>query len=507
VTKVTATISQTKVTAGITQLNVEAAISQSLVTAGIDRTVVVPTITVGADKDVLTINEAIALATDNYTIIIDAGTYNESLDLTTKKLNFVGLGVLETIIYYQNLSTASASTVNIGKNCTFTNIIFDKIVTGSADNPVVNISACNPVFTDCIIRHEGDQNQVQNLVTIADASHVVMTDCIIEGWNFGNAVTITDTSTLNFTGTKFKAKLLVEDSAVTNIDTDTFYTDSTNNRLGLEASDNTEVYLKINTREIHWNYATNSEYPTGAYGGSSYKLSGNSYLELSGNQITGSTRISGSGVIVLYKDIVSTLGRFWCETSGNDGTALVTFDNCQIVMDWDNDVIGSHIIEEVVGAEIRIINGSVLEFSGHNGNWFTMGNPITCKGKLYIRDSSIIDNCNDNIPYGVNYPQAIKMTDSIIDIEDCTITNQNWDGVGTNSLLAFWKLPGGHININLKNVIFNNSEINSVPFGYLNFGDPLDGDDYICQEGLTNNSTADIFNPMADWVTLTGNCP
>ena len=136
-----------------------------------------------------------------------------------------------------------------------------------------------------------------------------------------------------------------------------------------------------------------------------------------------------------------------------------------------------------------------------------MGNPITVLGDLYMRDSEVIDNCNDNVPYGVNYPQTIKTVGGAVDIEDCTITNENWDDVGTNNNLIFWKLNGGHINVRLVNVVFNNSEINSSPIDYLNFGDPLDGDDYVCQSGLTNNSTADICGHMDDWATLIANCP
>ena len=474
-------------------------------------------ITVGTDKNVSTINQAITRAYDDYTITIDTGTYNEFLDFTVKTLNLVGLGSLETIIHYSIESASSVSTINIAKDCIFKNLIIDKRegFLGAA-KPIVNISACNPVFTNCQIGRTTyvDGYNSQKPMTIANDSVVNMTGCSIKGTVVNGTLPydllVTDTSILNFEGTSFFACLRLQDTAEAIIDTDILWTNgSSSNNPGIVCEDDSIAYITVNIGEKYFSLITKAEYAAGIYCASSFRLYDNANLILSGNQITGGIPITGAGVVCLFKNIVSTLGRFWLNTGGAAATAVITFDNCQIVMDANDDLTGSHIIEETVGAEVRIINGSVLEFSGHNGNWFTMGNPITCSGKLYIRDSEIIDNVNDNIPAGPNYASAILIWD-LLDIENSIITNQNWDAVGVNRCINFQKTA--HININIKNVVLNNSEINTSPIHFQGNEAGLDADDYICQENITNNTTQFILNvdtgvPATTWATLIGNCP
>jgi hypothetical protein len=217
-------------------------------------------------------------------------------------------------------------------------------------------------------------------------------------------------------------------------------------------------------------------------------------------------------VVCLFKDITSTLGHFWLVTEGSAGSSvLVTFDNCNLYIDWDDDVMGSHIIEEAKGAEVRIINGSVVEFSGHQGTWFSMGNTISCCGKLVIRNSEIIDNADDNVPFGDNYPGTI-LCYSKFDFEDTIITVKNWDGVGTNRCISFQKASGA-INGRLKNVVLNSDNADEEePIRFQGDEAALDGNDYLIVDNVTNNTggfllAVDAGNPVTALATLEANVP
>ena len=440
------------------------------------------TITVGGGKDYATVEEGIGAAVSGNAVVIDTGTYNETIRLHNKKITVQGSGTQETIIRYSTIDI-TYKTVDTATDSTLDNLILSN--TSNVGDGILQIVGCNPVFTNCLINHPtGGRN---NAVLINTGSSVIMTDCSIDLFR-GGRVVIADTSKLTFTGTRWKVNLTISGTAVANIDTDEFWTDQTATKGGLRASGDSKVYLNVNTREIYFNNSTGLEYAAGVYGSSSYLLSDNAYFELSGNQITSGIGVGGAGNVVLFKNIVSTLGRFWLNTGVAAATAEITFDNCQITFDADNDATGLHIIEDTVRAQVNIINGCILTFSGHNGNWFTMGNPIVSMGKLYIRDSSIIDNCNDNVPFGGNYAGTIFCRK--IDAEDSIITNQNWDSVGANRNIVVNKDVGVDMQIRLKNVVLNNSEINTSPLYIGNGINALDVTDYYCEDNVTYNSSA-----------------
>ena len=482
--------------------------------------------TVGEDKNFRKINQAIARAYDNYTIIIDEGTYTENIDLTTKLVNLTGSGNRGTIIYYAIESQSSVSTINVAKDCKFTNLIIDKreyFGVGSGAKPIVNVSGCNPVFTNCQIGRDiyTDGYSSQRPMTIANNSLVTMNNCDILAKKcygiYRYDLTIQDTSKLYFEGIIFCCRLYLKDSAEAYVDTDYLYTnDSSFENMCIYLTGDSHAEIIVNTREISWNPDTREENPAGLYSDASFGLYDNAYLKLSGNQITGAIKIRGAGNNVLFENITSTLGHFWVVTEVDAGSGCeITFDNCNIVLDCDNDYSGLHIIEDTKGATVNILN-SVLEFSGHNGNWYTMGNPVVVLGKLYMRNSQVIDNCNDNIPFGANYGCTV-FAGSDIEIEDSVITNRNWDGVGNNHNLRIDKYAGTSIKVRLKNVVFNNSEINSHPLFFPNGVLSLPGyeeDDYICEDNVTYNSNQN--NPPLDCLVgnrsdiynfLISNCP
>lgn len=481
-------------------------------------------ITVGIGKDYLTVNEAITAAWfRNTTIIIDKGTYNEHLDLTTKRIDFVGSGNLETIIHYSINAPSAFSTINMATNCTFTNILIDKREASGifiAAKPIVNISNCTPTFINCQIGRTiyVDGYNSQKPMTISNGSIVNMVGCIItmpknclglDPEVF--ALLVQDISKLYFEGTIFRARLHLKDTAKAYIDTDYLHTYGNINSIILFAENNSKLYVKVNIREVYWDTTTDAEKIAGFYSSLTIYGIDNAYIEISGNQLTGGYAIAGAGNVILFKDVISTLGHFWFQTGGVALTALCTFDNCQIMQDYNNDVMGSHIIEETVGTEIRLINGTILEFSGHQGNWFTMGNPVVCKGNFYMRDSEVIDNCNDNFPFGINY-EGVLLLHNKFDLENSIITNQNWDGISGNNCIRIQKDLGTHINCRLKNVTFNNSEINTVPIAMITAMPGYDANDYICEQGSHNNSTAILYEDqegggLISLAFLQANCP
>lgn len=498
-------------------------------------------LTVGINQNVRTVNQAITRAYDDYTITIDAGTYPENIDLTTKKLNLTGRGAFgQTIIHYSIEGTSLVSTLNIATDSVFNNILFDKreFFAGVA-KPIVNVSACNPVFINCQIGRDiyVDGYNSHKPMIISNGAIVTMTGSVIAGTSVNGTLPhdllVTDTSKLFFEGTSFFACLRLQDTAEATIDTDYIWTNGGSvNQPGVVVEDDAVAYVTINIREIAWNSTTRVEYVAGVYTSSSFRLFNNGYIKLSGNLITGRTQVdaSGTGVNVLFKDIISPYGGFWLYVTDGAITANATFDNCQIKHDNDSNGSypsgppgqnGSHIIEAYNhDGQINIINGCVLEFMANSGIYHSAGNPIEAWCELIIRNSEIIDHINENDSYGVAYPFTIK-TKNLFDFENVIITNKDWDGLSVNTCLDFYKPAGSHVNGRLKNVVFNNSEINAPPINFVaTGGDPatLDIDDYICVENVTNNSSAGIFgcrdlygsSKVADlvtWEILKANCP
>lgn len=468
-------------------------------------------LTVGTGKNTSAILKAFRVAFDNCYITIDTGTFAEVLDLTVKQINLIGSGTLETMLYKPADTTSNV--INIKTESTFNNLVVRK--TGANTNPTINIDSCSPRFTNFKIYKPFDNNyappmtidngSIVNFSGIIDSSEGALANL--------NDITVKNGSTFNFIGTTFKARLKVLDTSIVNLITDYFWTESNGNYLGLTASGDSVTNLTINTGEISMNNATGNEVTAGTYSQAAYNLSGNASLTLQTKQITGSTIITGAAVNVLYKNIVSTLGHFWVITSDLvTNAASIVFDNCQIVQDVDSDSTGLHIIEETKDASVSIINGSILEFSGHSGNWNTMGNPvaITGNGNLLIEDSEIIDNINDGVPFGSNYTATLLIKSKTI-IKNSIIRNKNYDGVCKNNNINIFKELGKPLQLTLENVEF----INDVSTG--NGGNAikiiknaaLEATDFIKIIGTVTNHTqeANIATNMTDFNLLISQAP
>jgi hypothetical protein len=347
-------------------------------------------------------------------------------------------------------------------------------------------------------------------MNISNGAVVQMTGSIIDMWgggSDGDTLVINDTSKFTFGGTKFKTKLSLLSTQDTRIVTDEYWISSS-----ITIKEGTRLYIKVNTQLHHFDDGTGVENTPGYKKNVGVIMTGNSYFELSGNETAMVIDAEGQNNICLFKDLNCTVGYFWLITEGADSpNSVFTFDNCQLYLDADNDIMGMHLIEEVTKAQVNIINGSVLEFSGHSGITNSMGQPIQCTGKLVIRDSRIIDNVNDNIPFGPNYATTV-LTYGDCEIYDSIIENKNWDTVGTNTNLAISKYAGVPLKVILQNVIFNNSEINSSPIRISYAASFKEAGDYICESGCTFNSSAyklevSSGDAETDWEILTAACP
>jgi len=472
---------------------------------------------VGATREYTTINAALAVAHDGDNIHIDAGIYNEQIDLTSKRVNMYGSGNSETIIFFSTESTANLHTISIGTNSTFENLVFDKWQHyAGAVLSIIDINGCSPVFTDCKIGQvdPGDTYQSKMPMRIYGNSIVYMNDCIIDASSeLGSTgdnpylLSVEDNSEFYFTGESFLANLRPDDNAYVEITVDTFKCNPDRNYFTGYGKSETKIH--INTKESYWD--NEADVIDGNFSSNSYSLYDSAKLTLSGNQITGGSFIYGDSCEMNFNKITSTLGHFWCRTHSelSDITSsIIDMDSCHIVLDADNAVTGYHLLEITRPIVVTITN-SYLEFSGYNGNWNTRGQPLELSGadSLYMDIDTVIDNCND----GVGYAFALHAPANCV-IKNTIITNQNWDGTQPQWCLRADLYADSYLNERLENVIFNNSEANTTPLFQFNNMRAYTDNDFICPINLTNNSSAVIFNDqwgsgLTNYAILTGNCP
>ncbi len=479
------------------------------------------TFSVGVGKNFTTINNAITRSISGNTIVIDEGTFAEKLNLTAKALNFVGSGTLGTILYYSETGNSATTypTLSISQNSNFTNIyIRRKSNNQSANAEIMTISGGTVVFNACkVLLNTDDYIGVIPKFKVAAISGGAVVDfngsieCL---FLIGENILVTG-STFTFTGDQFKARILSKTASIVNITCENSHIFN-GDYPAFNVEDTSTLNLNTTVEQIALDNATNAVIDAGANLIKTADIKGSSFFKLSGN-FAGSIYINdATAATVLLKDVTATKGRTWVTTTGTgDSNTKVTFDNANIYMDFDNKVSGFHIIEDNKSADWEIINGSILEFSGYNGDYETMGNPVVLYGEnatLKIRDSQIIDNVNDNAePYPNNYPYTIALRNSF-DFENVIITNQNKTGTCESTCIRLAKAVGQHIQCRLKNVTFNNSEVDKSPINFVSGGQVIDADDYICAENVTNNTTKAIFSfdntpDLASWNTLTSQCP
>lgn len=476
------------------------------------------TFSVGVGKNFTTINNAITRSITGNTIVIDEGTFAERLNLTTKRLNLIGSGTLGTIIYYYENGNAANHyyTLDIGQNCTFDNLLIRKKSNNQTGNNVqiVNVAACSPVFTDCKILLEaadfiGDISAAKfgalKISTGANLTFSGIIDCFANTTLTSNII-ISDTSTFIFNGSKFKSRILTEDTSVTSITTDNFY-------IGTEyaAVTCTDASVLTLNNTLQTGYNTVTDAAASAYSNILFvaNLFNTCTFTLLGD-IKGQVKIDdGTDVTLNLTNVTGNQGRLWITTPGTVANSnKITLSNCNIFFDYNDKVSGFHILEDNQSSEWEILD-STLEFSGYTGIHETMGNPIVMYGenaKITIKRSTIIDNVND----GNNYLSTI-WAKNIFDFEDVIITNRNWDEVAASRNLVIAKAAGQHINGRLVNVTFNNS-CNVAPINFVSAGQSLDENDYIIAQNVVNNSTEGIFaidgtENLAAWNTLLSNAP
>lgn len=448
---------------------------------------------VGSTNNFRTIQRAVTYAYAGNTLNIATGSYNELIDLSTKLLHLVGNGTLETIINYVTATSAPDHVLKIGTVSTFTNIVADhEETTTSGGKAIVYVNNANPVFTNCKIgqNYYSNQGQYKSLrpILFEGTSQVTLVNTDIIGMT-GIFGVIKDTATLNMTGGNLKAHLNAYGDSVINATVNEIF--ATANPLGtaiiLEGNNVSNFIITGQNRQF--NSSTGAQVAEGIDGSWCW-VHDNVELTVSG--------VNMYKTVIMGADAVNTKVRFNNLTTDR-GNALLTVDvdaaptnlfeinDSHIVHDMNNDVDGRHLYEDAAGIEINI-NDSYLEWTGHQGNWFTMGSPLYGVGGLTMKRSTLVDNIDDSTE---SYLLSIS-TQNFVDLEDCKIILQNSIGVPYN-IIVITPLVGVDFHVKIKDTSFTNGNVAGTLI-YVNWlNRKVSPGDWIHIEGLTKDANIALF--------------
>ena len=460
------------------------------------------------------INAAINAAIDGYTILIGRGIYNEKIDLTAKRLNFKGYGNRETVIYYtEPIQYPPISTITLGTNCVFNNISFRKHNNNTGyRKEIIYISNCNPLFINCEVKSLSSIDNQCDCMDIENNSNVTMTNCSIDCQaQYGSSLWIKNTSHFTFTGTTFKAFLRTKNNSITNIICNDFWTapDGVNPTL----ENKSKVELTVNVQHHAYNTNNNSELDAGTNIAYIAYLLDSCTFNLHGN-LAGPLSIVGDSITCLLKDAFSTKGKIHIaggrgltppEYYATANNTTLTIDHSNLYFQYADTVSGLHIIEDYYGwHRINIINGSILEFAGRDGTYKTWGQPISVQatgGTLYIKDSQVIHH--------VNQPAGYRMLISActaVELDNVILSNVNWDHGDTHFAIMMNAKNSNTMTLKLKDVTFNGA-VGSGPIYLYQWPGTFGSDDYICVDGITNNTGQPMSDMMTLYNTLVSHCP
>ncbi len=211
--------------------------------------------------------------------------------------------------------------------------------------------------------------------------------------------------------------------------------------------------------------------------------------------------------VVNIDNMTTSKGGFFATTqSGTADTVVINVNNSHLVHDVNNDVNGLHMYECPNFSPINI-EDSILEWSGHSGNWFTMGSPLYGLGPLTMKRSTLIDNINDS---AVSYLLSISCG-TLVDLEDCEIIHQNSIGTPYNFIVVTPQV-GRDFHIRIKDTSFTNGNVAGTLI-YVNWSNrTISAGDYICVEGLTKDANIALFDDslgsgITMYNTLVSQCP
>ena len=472
--------------------------------------------TVGANANFASIQTAINYAYDNYTLMVETGTYNENISLASKLINIVGLGTLESIIKVTRTggSADSAPVVNIGTDSVFTNMIFDLDYAIAATNPILNIANANPIFNACKIGQNfslaAGQYKSQKPFTISGTSNVTMNNCIIDAM-YNTDGLIKDTANLTFTGTLWRGfEFISEDDSTFDINVDTLAT-GIEGASGLNLYDDSSGKINVNTRVRTYNGTTGAELADGTWRAIAV-LHNDAHLEINGNNIYGGAVIAEDAVVssLLLKDITTDKGAaIWTARLGAAITNEIKISNCHLTHDVDNNVNGLHFFEDGSGNYNGIlceIEDSYIEFTGYSGNWETWGNPLYGDCRLKMRNVEVVDHINDKVDIG--YFSTVGCRN--IDFEDVII--RQVDHTMATAVITRTLEVGVTMQIRLKNVQIFNGEQASAIIAITTGARAFDENDWICLDNVTHDSPTGIYvddsgDAAANFAALQANCP
>jgi hypothetical protein len=441
---------------------------------------------------------------------------NEEFNLTAKTLKIIGTGY--SIISSNNNANENSS-LNISTNSEFEHLIIDrKRNSNSVFANIITITDGSPNFTLCNIGYnKNTYYRSRYPMDISNSANVTMTDCSIRA-GVGDEydyVDLHNSSKLDFIGGFIKGSFRLYDSSYVNVNMDRYM-------VGQTALRPTQLYnssigiFNIRTRAALYNISHMEV--LGDVSASLFKGYDNSTLTLSGNELGGYISFDRGSAIINLENIITTFGRTWVAAREDlNVNSVVNIDNVSSIFDLDDDTTGSHNLETFTNEIMKWnINNSRFEFSGHQGRWDTMGNPLSfAYSNVTIENSVIIDNVDDCVPFGQNY-RHILVGHGLLTLRNVTLKNQNWDGTCINRVMSINKYEDVNITVTLENVIFE-SDINhnDAVAIYINrvSGTAITDDDWICATNLTDNTLASTFSKSShgagidDYNTLIANCP
>ena len=415
------------------------------------------------------------------------------------------------------MNSQDLPTLNINTSCEFKHLIIDRYQAAPATN-MINIIAGNPVFTLCNCGgSKTDESRSYRLMGISGTADVTWNGGSVFGnTNLGGVtyvykdIVIEDTANLNFICGYFCASVKMYNNSQANINMDVFVVGAHENTRMI-FNDNSIAIINIRTA----GYYRDINYVKSIFGSTTalaffVQANDDCQLTLSG-VIEGFIELATGSPVINITNRSSIIGVPWhIAAIAVNPAAVVNISDSSILMDSDNDTGGMHIMEDEIGINWNIDN-CTIEFTGHSGTWFTMGSPIGLAGhntNLTILNSHIIDNANDNIPFGANYPGAVISYRNVT-IRNSIIEVKNFDGVGANKCLIVGKWAGESIHVILENVTFKNDNASGTGWGvaFPAIG-ALDVNDYLIESGTINQTQElNVCSDMAVWNYLKGNAP
>lgn len=435
--------------------------------------------TVGEGSIYTTVQSAINAASAGDIVLVHESNYDELITLKDG-VNITGVG---DVVIKNTTLNGSWGMLSVNDTVTLQNIKIQR--TPYTANGVIDVTDSKLTFINCTI---GDVLNVRPIFATNSKIKCINTD-IMTMADAGDTCSFNAGSLLELQGGTMYGGMRFNDNSRLNADVFAWHHRSIGNpqEAMIVALDSADIKVNVQNTAIAVNRNTLEYSETQAH---DFVVSyDDSKATISGNEIRTMTEARGNS-IMWYNNVTTTGGK--ARVVGYD-SATINIDKWYSYFDIDNDVTGSHNIEMFNYTGLLTISNSYVEFSGHSGKYFTMGSPVALSQgtKLRMYNTTVVDNDNDNIPYGVNYSTTITVKEDSY-ISNCTFKQVNSDNVVTGkSCIA---LNGGTAktwNVSLNNVSLFNDGRTGIGIDLISTYDPE------TDTVLINNVTFDVKgNPI-----------